>query len=444
MKHADEEALAYQPGFGNHFVSEALPGALPPDQNSPQRGNYGLYTEQLSGTAFTAPRAENLRSWVYRIHPSAGHSPFELIDHGMLRTAPFDEVPTTPTQLRWNPLPAPAGSVDFIEGLFTMAGNGHADTQAGMGIHLYAANRSMGDRSFYDADGELLIVPQSGRLRVRTEMGVLQAGPGEIVVVPRGIKMSVDLPDGQARGYVCENYGTPFRLPELGPIGSNGLANPRDFLAPVAAYEHRAGDFEIVAKFRGRLWSARQQWSPFDVVAWHGTLAPYKYDCRKFMAISTVSFDHPDPSIYTVLTSPSGDPGIANADFVIFPSRWLVAEHSFRPPWYHRNVMSEFMGLIHGVYEAKVEGFVPGGCSLHNSMSAHGPDRETYERAIGEPLAPAKLPDTLAFMFESRYVICPTAAAMQSPTLQADYWRCWADLKIHFDGPATSAMESKK
>ncbi|MGE0808609.1 MAG: homogentisate 1,2-dioxygenase, partial [Burkholderiaceae bacterium] len=409
------DGLRYQPGFGNHFASEALPGALPPDQNSPQRAAYGLYTEQISGTAFTAPRAENRRSWVYRIRPSAGHGPFKPIDRGLLRSAPFDELPPTPTQLRWNPLPAPDAPTDFVAGLTTMAGNGDAAAQTGIGIHCYAANRSMGDRCFYNADGEMLIVPQSGRLRLRTEMGVLEIRPDEIAVIPRGIKISVDLPDGSARGYVCENYGAPLRLPELGPIGSNGLANPRDFLAPVAAYEHRSGSFELVAKFQGHLWSAEQSWSPFDVVAWHGTLTPYKYDCNKFMTLGTVSFDHPDPSIYTVLTSPSGDAGIANIDFVIFPSRWLVAERSFRPPWYHRNVMSEFMGLIRGIYEAKVEGFVPGGCSLHNSLSAHGPDRETYEKASGEALAPVKLPDTLAFMFESRYAIRPTAFAMQSP-----------------------------
>ncbi|GAA5236673.1 homogentisate 1,2-dioxygenase [Verticiella sediminum] len=427
------QALSYQPGFGNHFSSEALPGALPPRQNSPQRAPYGLYAEQISGTAFTAPRTENLRTWVYRIHPSAGHTPFKPMGSASLRTAPFVDTPATPTQLRWDPLPAPQTPTDFIEGLVTMAGNGDAATQVGIAIHRYRVNRAMGDRSFYNADGEMLIVPQAGLLRIRTELGILEVSPGELAVIPRGLRMSVDLPEGEAAGYVCENYGVPFRLPELGPIGSNGLANPRDFLAPVAAYEQREGHFEVVAKFQGNLWVAEQSWSPFDVVAWHGTLAPYKYDCDQFMAISTVSYDHPDPSIYTVLTSPSPDPGVANVDFVLFPSRWLVAEQSFRPPWYHRNVMSEFMGLIRGVYEAKVEGFVPGGCSLHNSHSAHGPDRETYEKAVSAELEPHKLPDTLAFMFESRYVIRPTREAMESPTLQADYWRCWSDLATHFN-----------
>jgi homogentisate 1,2-dioxygenase len=436
--------LAYQAGFGNHFSTEALPGALPARQNSPQRAPYGLYTEQISGTAFTAPRAENLRSWVYRIHPSAGHTPFQPLAQPLLRSAPFDDLPPTPTQLRWNALPLPQQPTDFIEGLVTMAGNGDVATQTGIAIHVYAANRSMGDRCFYNADGEMLIVPQAGALRVRTELGVLDVAPGEFLVIPRGIRMSVALMEATARGYVCENYGTAFRLPELGPIGSNGLANARDFLAPVAAYEHREGRFEIVAKFQGHLWQAEQSWSPFDVVAWHGTLAPYKYDCDRFMAISTVSYDHPDPSIYTVLTSPSSEPGVANVDFVLFPSRWLVAEDSFRPPWYHRNVMSEFMGLIRGIYEAKVEGFVPGGCSLHNSHSAHGPDRETFEKAIDATLEPHKLPDTLAFMFESRYVIRPTRAAMDSPQLQPDYWRCWSDLATHFNPNRQSQKEIQR
>ncbi|MGE0799783.1 MAG: homogentisate 1,2-dioxygenase [Lautropia sp.] len=434
----------YQAGFGNHFCTEALPGALPVRQNSPQRAPYGLYTEQISGTAFTAPRAENLRTWVYRIHPSAGHTPFRQLDNRLLRTAPITDVPPTPTQLRWDPLPAPQAPTDFVAGLVTMAANGDAAAQIGVGIHCFAANRSMGDRSFYNADGEMLIVPQRGALYIRTELGVLDVPPGEVAVIPRGIKFSVDLPEGAAAGYVCENYGAPFRLPELGPIGSNGLANPRDFLVPVAAYEHRDGSFEVVTKFQGNLWAAEQSWSPYDVVAWHGTLAPYKYDCSKFMAISTVSYDHPDPSIYTALTSPSPDAGVANIDFVLFPSRWLVAEKSFRPPWYHRNFMSEFMGLIHGIYEAKVEGFVPGGCSLHNSHSAHGPDRETFEKAAVAELEPHKMPDTLAFMFESRYVIRPTRFAMEAPQLQKDYWRCWADLKTHFNPTRNPAQEIQK
>jgi homogentisate 1,2-dioxygenase len=424
----------YQSGFGNHFASEALPGALPEGRNSPQRAPYGLYAELQSGSAFTAPRAENRRIWTYRIRPSAAHQPFKRIDHRLIRTGPFTEVEPTPTQLRWNPFPLPAQPTDFIEGIVTIAGNGDAGAQAGIGIHVYAANRSMTTRVFYNADGEMLLVPEQGRLRLVTELGVLEAGPLEIAVIPRGIRFRVELPDGAARGYLCENYGAMLRPPELGPIGSNGLANVRDFLAPVAAYEDRDAPHEMIVKFAGNLWSAEMDHSPLDVVAWHGNLVPYKYDLRKFMVIGTVSYDHPDPSIYTVLTSPSATAGTANIDFVIFPPRWLVGEDTFRPPWYHRNVMSEYMGLIRGAYDAKAEGFIPGGGSLHNTWAAHGPDAETFERASSAELKPHKLEDTMAFMFETRYALQPTRYAMEAPQLQRDYSQCWQGLKKHFTG----------
>jgi len=426
-------ALAYLPGFGNHFATEALPGALPAGQNSPQRCAYGLYAEQLSGTAFTAPRAANRRTWMYRIRPGAMHEPFRPLDAGLL-SSDFAEVPATPNQLRWDPFPIPAKPTDFIEGLVTMAGNGRPDAQAGCGIHMYAANRSMADRFFYDADGELLIVPQQGRLRIATELGVLEVEPHEIAVVPRGVRFRVELPDGAARGYVCENFGSPFRLPDLGPIGSNGLANPRDFMTPVAAYEDRETRCELVAKFMGRLWSAGMDHSPLDVVAWHGNHVPYKYDLRLFNTIGSISYDHPDPSIFLVLQSASDTPGVDNIDFVIFPPRWLVMQHTFRPPWYHRNIAGEFMGLVHGVYDAKAEGFLPGGASLHNCMTGHGPDAETFEKASNADLAqPDVIRDTMAFMFETRLAIRPTRYAMASAELQADYYRCWQGLKKHFD-----------
>ena len=376
-----EAALQYQPGFGNHFVSEAVAGALPVGRNSPQRPPHGLYAELISGTSFTTARAENRRTWTYRIQPSVVHRPYARIDNGLIRSAPFQEVDATPTQLRWSPVPIPKKPTDFIEGMVTMGGNGDVATQVGMAVHIYAANRSMTDRCFYNADGEMLIVPQQGRARFVTELGVIEAAPGEIVVIPRGLRFRVELPDGPSRGYVCENYGAMLRLPELGPLGSNGLANARDFLAPVAAYEDTKAPCVMVAKFQGNLWAAEMDHSPLNVVAWHGNFAPYKYDLARFMVIGTVSFDHPDPSIYSVLTAPSDMPGTANIDFVIFPPRWLVGEDTFRPPWYHRNVMTEFMGLLHGVYDAKAEGFLPGGASLHNCMTAHGPDAETWERA---------------------------------------------------------------
>jgi homogentisate 1,2-dioxygenase len=411
--------FAYLTGLANDFATEALPGALPVGQNSPQKVAYGLYAEQLSGTPFTAARHENRRSWLYRIRPSVTHQPFlRLRDGDVLGEG-------TPNQLRWDPFPAPLQPTDFLDGVVTVAGNGDAGLHSGIRVHIYAANRSMTDRFFYDADGELLIVPQQGTLVVHTELGVLDVEPGEICAVPRGIKFRVEV-DGDVRGYICENFGALFRLPDLGLIGSNGLANARDFQTPVAAYEDRSGDFEVVAKFLGNLWSARIDHSPLDVVAWHGNYAPYKYDLRKFNVVNTVSFDHPDPSIFTVLTSPSEIPGTANADFVIFPPRWMVAERTFRPPYFHRNVMSEYMGLIFGVYDAKAEGFAPGGGSLHNCMSAHGPDAVTYDRAS------TFIGDTLAFMFETRFVLRPATVAMNAPQLQSDYFECWQDLKKNF------------
>jgi homogentisate 1,2-dioxygenase len=427
-------ALAYQSGFGNQFATEAVPGALPVGRNSPQRPPKGLYAELISGTAFTAPRHENRRTWTYRIRPSVVHRPYARIDNGRIRTAPFDDVEATPSQLRWSPFPIPTAPTDFVEGLITLGGNGAAAQQVGMAAHIYAANRSMTDRYFYDADGELLILPQQGRARFVTELGILEVAPGEIAVLPRGLRLRVELPDGPSRGYVCENYGAAFRLPELGPLGSNGLANPRDFLAPVAAYEDKDAPCMLVSKFQGNLWAAEMATSPLSVVAWHGNFAPYKYDLARFMVIGTVSFDHPDPSIYSVLTAPSDTPGTANIDFVVFPPRWMVGEDTFRPPWYHRNVMTEFMGLLYGAYDAKAEGFLPGGCSLHNCMSAHGPDAETWQRATQAELVPHKLEDTMAFMFESRFAMRLTPFAIESSELQHDYFEGWQGLQRHFTG----------
>ena len=430
------QKLAYQRGFGNTFSSEAVKGALPVGQNSPQRAPRGLYAEGVSGSAFTAPRAENLNAWLYKLRPSAMHGPYAPIaggkTAGLLRSGPFDEAKTPPNRLRWNPLPIPARPTDFIDGLVTMAGSGDPAAHSGIGVHVYCANRSMTDRYFHDADGEMMIIPQQGGLLIFSELGKIQAEPGEIAVVPRGIKFKVGLLDGAARGYVCENYGAPFRLPELGPIGSQGLAQKRDFLAPVAAFEDRSGKCEVVAKFLGNLWAAEYRHSPLDVVAWHGNCVPYKYDLARFMVINTVSFDHPDPSIFTVLTSPSGQPGVANCDFVIFPPRWMVAEHSFRPPWFHRNIMSELMGLVHGVYDAKAEGFLPGGISIHNCLQGHGPDVATFDKASAVDLQPQKIEDTLAFMWESKFVFRPTKFALGAPQLQKNYDAVWSGFRKHF------------
>lgn len=426
------EKLSYLSGFGNEQATEALPGALPVGRNSPQVCPYGLYAEQLSGTAFTAPRGDNRRSWCYRIRPAAQHQPFRRIENGRI-TGDFASLVTPPNQLRWNPLPMPEAPTDFIAGLTTMAGNGDAAAQSGCGIYLYAANRSM-ERFFYDADGELLIVPQQGRLRLATELGILSIEPQEIAVIPRGVRFRVELPEGQARGYVCENFGPALRLPDLGPIGSNGLANPRDFLTPVAAYEDRDGPCELVAKFLGNLWSAAMDHSPLDVVAWHGNLAPYQYDLRRFNTVGSISYDHPDPSIFLVLQSRSDTAGVDNLDLVIFPPRWLAMENTFRPPWFHRNVASEFMGLVHGAYDAKAEGFLPGGASLHNCMIGHGPDAETFEKASAvDTSKPQRVADTMAFMFETRLPIRPTRFALESAQLQAEYFQCWEGLYKHFD-----------
>ena len=416
--------VSYQTGFANHFATEAVAGALPVGRNSPQRPAMGLYAEQLSGSAFTAPRDHNHRSWLYRLRPSAQHGAYKPFAQGQWRSTPFDETPPNPNRMRWDPLPLPDQPTDWVEGLVTYGGNGCSESGAGVGIHLYVANRSMVDRVFYNADGEMLFVPQEGAHRFVTELGVIEANPGHIVVIPRGVRFRIEV-EAPIRGYICENYGAPFRLPDLGPIGANGLANPRDFEAPVAWFEDVDRSVECVQKYGGQLWATTFDHSPLDVVGWHGNYAPYRYDTARFNTIGTVSFDHPDPSIFTVLTSPSDTAGTANCDFVIFPPRWMVAEDTFRPPWFHRNVMSEFMGLITGAYDAKAGGFAPGGASLHNCMSGHGPDQASWEGATRADLKPHKIDNTLAFMFETRMPIRTTRWAEETPQMQLDYDDCW-------------------
>ena len=423
-------------GFGNHFASEAVPGTLPQGRNSPQRVAQGLYAELLSGSAFTAPRADNRRTWLYRRQPSVVTGAHERCEQPLWQTGAGAEAPVPPDPLRWHPftLPADGGTRDLVDGLVTVCRNGDPDAQAGIAIHMVLANRSMARRALVNADGEMLLVPQQGHLVVTTELGVLEARPGQIVLVPRGMAFKVALPDGECRAYVCENHGAPFRLPELGPIGSNGLANPRDFVAPTAAFEAEPGPYEIVRRFGGHSWRCTQPGTPFNVVAWHGNLVPLLYDTAHFNTIGSISFDHPDPSIFTVLTSPSDTPGVANCDFVIFPPRWLVAEDTFRPPWYHRNVMSEFMGLVLGQYDAKPEGFKPGGASLHNAFVPHGPDGDAFEAASNANLAPHKLDHTLAFMFETRLRLQPSRFALEGGLREASYADCWTALQDHFEG----------
>ena len=426
----------YMPGFGNDFETEALPGALPIGQNSPQKCAYGLYAEQLSGSPFTAPRGTNERSWLYRIRPSVRHtSRFEKIAVPYWKTSPNSEEHDLPIgQFRWDPIPIPKEKLTFISGMRTMTTAGDVNAQAGMSAHIYLVTESMIDDYFFSADGELLIVPQENNLCFFTEFGKIEVGPGEICVIPRGMKFKVELVDGPARGYVCENYGAKFTLPDRGPIGANCLANPRDFKTPVAAFEEKDTPCRVTVKWGGKFYTTDIGHSPLDVVAWHGNYSPYKYDLRTFSPVGAILFDHPDPSIFTVITAPSETVGTANIDFVIFPERWSVAEHSFRPPWYHMNIMSEFMGLIYGVYDAKPEGFAPGGVSLHNCMLPHGPDKQAFDHASNVDLKPVKLTGTMAFMFETRFPQHLTKFAAEISALQDNYVDCWTPLEKRFNG----------
>jgi len=428
----------YMPGFGNDFETEALPGALPQGQNSPQKCNYGLYAEQLSGTAFTAPRGQNERTWCYRIRPSVKHTGrFAEIDLPYWKTAP-NVVPkvTSLGQYRWDPVPMPAAgeALTWITGMRTITTAGDVNTQVGMASHIYLVTRSMQDEYFFSADSELLVVPQEGRLRFCTELGVIDLEPKEIAILPRGLVYRVEVLDGPARGFVCENYGQKFDLPGRGPIGANCLANPRDFKCPVAAFEDREARSRVVIKWCGSFHETWIDHSPLDVVAWHGNYCAYKYDLRTYSPVGSILFDHPDPSIFTVLTAPSGQEGTANIDFVLFRERWMVAEHSFRPPWYHKNIMSELMGNIYGIYDAKPKGFVPGGMSLHNCMLPHGPDRAAFEHGSTEPMVPVYQAETMQFMFETRFPQHLTAFAATEAPMQDDYIDCWDSLEKKFDG----------
>jgi homogentisate 1,2-dioxygenase len=390
-----------------------MEGALPTNQNSPQHCPFGLYAEQISGSAFTRPRHNNLHSWLYRTLPSVVREEFKPFPKAINNSfAPLQ----APNPMRWSPQKNQGVTHDFIDGLFHIAGNQLLNT------YIYQAYQSMLTRYFSNYDGEFLFVPYLGKICLKTEFGPLEINPGMIAVIPRGIQFSVELLDSYAAGYLCENRGVPLTLPQLGTIGANGLANPRHFLYPKAAHEERHEEVELICKFQQNLWVAKSSHSPLNVVAWHGNYAPYCYDLSLFNTINTVSFDHPDPSIFTVLTSESNTPGVANLDFVIFPSRWMVAENTFRPPYYHRNVMNELMGLVIGDYDAKQEGFSVGGVSIHNSMTPHGPDATTYHKATHQTLKPQQYKNTLAFMLV-------TDEALKHRTRQLNYAHCWLDLK---------------
>lgn len=426
--------VGYMPGFGNDFETEALPGALPQGMNSPQRCEYGLYGEQLSGTAFTDVRPE--RTWCYRIRPSVKHSHrYEKIDLPYWVSAPH-VVPDVISlgQYRWNPVPHSDQDLTWLTGMRTMTTAGDVNTQIGMATHIYLATESMVDSYFFSADSEMLVIPQEGHIRFCTELGIIDLEPKEIAIIPRGLLYRVEVLDGPARGFVCENYGQKFELPRRGPIGANCMANPRDFKTSVAAFEDREVHSMVTAKWCGQFHKTKIEQSPLDVVAWHGNYAPYKYDLRTYCPVGAVLFDHPDPSIFTVLTAPSGQPGTANIDFVLFRERWMVAEDTFRPPWYHKNIMSELMGNIYGQYDAKPEGFVPGGVSLHNMMLPHGPDKNAFDGASNAKLGAEKLDNTMSFMIETRFPQHLTEFASKEAPLQDDYVECWTSLEKKFDG----------
>ncbi|WP_045106246.1 homogentisate 1,2-dioxygenase [Legionella hackeliae] len=414
----------YLAGFGNYHQTEAIPGALPQDQNSPQQCAFGLYAEQLSGSAFTRPRHSNLRSWLYRTLPSVVHADYKPYEKSFVINYAHMQ---PPNPMRWAPLPALSVAKDFIDGLFYIAGN------TTMNAFIYQCNQAMEKRYFSNSDGEMLLVPYAGELAIHTEFGQLTIVPGKIAVIPRGVTFRADPGSNFAAGYICENMGSPFVLPQLGPIGSNGLANPRHFLYPKASFETIQDEVQLFCKYQQKLWVAKSNHSPLNVVAWHGNYAPYSYDLGLFNTINTVSFDHPDPSIFTVLTSESDTPGVANLDFVIFPPRWMVAEHTFRPPYFHRNIMSEMMGLITGEYDAKKEGFLPGGVSIHNCMSAHGPDADTYQNVLDEELKPTRYQDTMAFMFEAKNPWLVSEQALSHSTREENYSDCWQHLPCNFN-----------
>ena len=424
---------SYMSGFGNDFETEALDGALPQGQNSPQRCPYGLYAEQLSGTPFTAPRGKNERSWCYRIQPSVKHTNrFKKIEMPFWKSAPhiLDDIISL-GQYRWNPISSET-KTNFINGMRTMTTAGDVNTQVGMAAHIYVATENMENEYFYSADSELLIVPQEGQLRFFTEMGIIDLEPQEIAIIPRGLLFKVEILNGPARGFVCENYGAKFDLPNRGPIGANCLANPRDFKTPIAAFEDKSITSTVTIKWCGQFHTTEIDHSPLDIVAWHGNYAPCKYDLRTFSPVGALLFDHPDPSIFTVLTAPSGVEGTANIDFVLFRDRWSVTENTFRPPWYHKNIMSELMGNIHGIYDAKPEGFAPGGMSLHNMMLPHGPDMDAFEKATNSELIPQKMQNTMSFMFETRFPQHLTSFAAKEAPIQDDYIDCWSSLKKNF------------
>lgn len=422
---------SYQPGFGNEFATEAVAGALPVGQNSPQRPPLGLVSELVSGTAFVAPRALNRRSYLFRIRPSTNAHPLLPVSFPNFQTPPL-AVDPQPGAMRWSTLNDKIAGKDFLDGLLTHCGNGSPRTQNGMAVHIYNASEPMTGRAFVNSDGEMLIIPQTGKLVITTELGIMDIQPGELALIPKGMKMKVDPVSGPAYGFMCENYGLPFVLPDLGLIGSHGLANAIDFETPVAAFEDNEEPTELIQKFCGSFWETKLEYSVFDVVAWRGNWAPCKYDMMKFNTMGSISYDHPDPSIFCALTSSSDAVAGGNVDFMILPPRWIVAEHSFRPPGFHRNSVSEFLALVKGAHESRSSNFPPGSISLHNCWTPHGPDTETLEQARTAELQPQRVDDALVFMLETRFPLEMSSAAFESDKRQRDCTNGWAGFTKRF------------
>ncbi|KAH7409553.1 homogentisate 1,2-dioxygenase [Cadophora sp. MPI-SDFR-AT-0126] len=428
----------YQAGFGNHFESEAVPGTIPQGQNSPRCVRFGLYAEQMTASAFVAPRPSNKNAWLYRVRPAVAHEGFTDLPDNKDTESNFmpinPKVHISPTQLAWLPFDIPTeGGIDFVSGLKTVAGSGEPTLREGIATHVYTANTSMSQKAFVNSDGDFLIVPQQGSLDIQTEFGPLFVQPGEICVIQRGIRYRVELPDGPSRGYILEIWGSNFDLPELGPLGANGLANSRDFLTPKAKYEIKKERWEIVYKLGGKFFKSTQGHSPFDVVAWHGNYVPFKYDLTKFVNVGSISVDHIDPSIFCVLTAKSRDPTAPLADFLIFSPRWDVASHTYRPPYYHRNVASELMGLIYGGYGGRSDSFQPGGVSFECGMVPHGVAYEEFKAASAEPPPEMQISKgAVAFMFESSRPFTITDYAWNSKKKHEHEPKMWDNLVDNF------------
>ncbi|KAH9874017.1 hypothetical protein IAQ61_004645 [Plenodomus lingam] len=402
----------YQAGWGNRHQSEVIPGTLPVAQNNPQEVRFGLYTEGITYSAFAAPRAHNYSTYMYRCRPAAAHNgyvPFESksnIQNCFLSLNP--KVATLPEQAEWRPFPLPKEEekIDFANGLHTLAGSGDPNIREGLALYVYMINSSMERRAFCNADGDFLICAQLGTLDIVTEMGKIFLQPGEICVIQRGIRFCMNLaPDTKvARGYITEVWGSMWELPDLGPLGGHGLANPRDFLYPVAAIDDNLHvDWQIVNKINGELVAIQQDHSPFDLVAWHGNVVPYKYDLTKFSSQNSTSIDHTDPSIFTVLTAKSRDPLTPLADFLWFGPRWDVATNTFRLPYFHRNSASEFLACLYGQGLGRSDDFQPGGGSFEGGHTPHGGFHEGYQHGmrIHESQPEKILTEQLTIMIES-------------------------------------------